>query len=991
MDYFETHIMKAAQETGYVDLQRKRLTTLPPGFEVAARLPYVHMDVSSNQRLQHDAVVGQLTSIPHLQALSMAATNMDEIPVGITRLSGLEYLDLSNNQLTELPAFMGNLRQLKVLKLDNNKLDELPALRYPMPFLEELHLSGNPLTATHLTSFPVLKKLYLSKTALPHLPASITSLAHLEILVLDNNEQLKIEDTCRLLAGCRALRRLSMRKCTINQAADSIRMLRQLTAIDLRESRYESIPDMPDIPEIDCDWPLPAPFYFNMIKDRADTRSFSLAKILPYEDAGVRTLPANVGELQHLDTLTCADLQRLPATVGRLTRLKSLAFINGKYDNLPDLSGLQALENVSVSGTDFTVFPEFIYRLPALKALTIERCGARPDYARIARMPALEKITADDMTDADLQYFMEPVQGRYIEVVLTTTHLPDTFYDLPCVEVFDLNKHEDAEINQLLTKLRRLPNLHTLIFNKLKPLPAAACIRWLQQFPRLKVATLYLEEQQVPASLAELPHLEHIHLYWSETCQAIPDLPPAMANSRPGQLVLEKTPFTAAYLHAFEVLNTHNITGTDIREIAFCLLARRYDTLRKMLPWPFTPDGQLPGAQVYISGEPTMCTRKELREWLQQRGATLAREMAAATHIFVGRHISATVITQLSGHHLQVVLEDHLKEQIQKEDIPFFLQPGGAELISQVTRLLKTDNNLMLVLQMIRGGGANPVLLGYLAAIYLFYHDEAIVAEAKCLFRKFASADLQYHIEVHWNEKYRYEREDAFAPLYLHPELDMFAFLLAYFRVRRFYSPGYTLWLKDIPDYAITDSIRDLYPMAMVSIETSNGAITQLLEKLPVIDIDNLVIEAPLATLPVTVWNIPTLGNITLRLKGSTGFTIPSLEPGRMVFSRLHIEGGTLINTDRLAACTQLTDCTIMNCNLSTADFVAGMPRLMQLNIANNRLAALPVGLRQCTELSSLNVMGNNITEKDVDALKLPGLKTFNNSPYKTKIINPLT
>ncbi|MBC9912732.1 leucine-rich repeat domain-containing protein [Chitinophaga varians] len=986
MDYFETHIMKAAQETGYVDLQQKRLTTLPPGYEAAARLSYVHIDVSSNQRLQHEKVIGQLASIPHIQALSMVATNMEEIPADITRLSGLEYLDLSDNKLIELPASIGHLRQLKVLKLNDNKLDELPVLKHPMPFLEELHLSGNPLEAIDLTPFPALKKLYLCKTALSNLPVSITRLAQLEILVLDNNEQLNIEDTCWLLAGCRSLRRLSMRKCAINKAPESIRLLRQLIAIDLRKSRYEPIPDilkMTEMTEIDCDWPLPAPFYFNMIKDRADTRSFSLTKILPYQEDGVRTLPANVGALQHLDALTCADLQRLPAAINHLKRLKSLAFINGKYDSLPDLSSLQGLEEVTISGTGFTAFPEFIYQLPALKTLTIERCMARPDYRRIARIPTLEKLTADDMTAADLQNFMQPVEGRYIEVVLTTTPLPDAFYDLPCITMFDLNEHEDTEVEPLLAKLCRLPNLHTLIFNKVRPLPVGDCIRWLRQFPRLKAVTLYLEEQQVPASLADLSHLEHIYLHWNESCQAIPDLPPLLANTRPGQLVLEKTPFTAAYLHAFEVLNTRGITGTGTRELAFCLLARRYDTLRKMLPWPFTPDGQLPGAQVYIAGEPTMCTRKELKEILLQRGATVTRAVAEATHIFVGRNISATVIAQLSGRLLHLVLEDHLKEQLQKEDTPFLLGTEGEALISQVTRLLKTDNSLMLALQIIRGGGANPIVLGYLAAIYLFYYEEDMVAEAKGLFRKFASADLQYHIEVHWKEAYRYKREDAFTSLYLHPEMDMFAFLLAFMKIRGAHTLG-NLWLKDIPDTAVTDSIRDLYPMNMVCIE-SRGSITQLLARLPLLHVERLVIEAPLDTLPPDVWHIPTLRGIKLVLKGSSGFTIPPLESAHMAFSRLQVENGHIINPEGLAACTQLKECLIIDGNLSTADFATGMPLLETLDLSNNHIAALPAGLTQCTQLSSLNIAGNSVTEEAVDALKLPKLHTLNYSPYKQK------
>ncbi|SJZ39741.1 Leucine rich repeat-containing protein [Chitinophaga eiseniae] len=988
MDYFETHVMKNAQETGYVDLQRKRLTVLPPGYEAAARLLYVHVDVSGNRELQHATVISQLAAVPHLQALNMASSNMEELPAGITRLSGLQYLDLSHNSLKELPPFVADLRQLKVLKLNNNKLSGLPLLPRPLPLLEELHLSGNALAAladSDLSVFPALKKLYLDGGRFIQLPASITHLSHLEILVLDNNGCLKITDACHLLANCDALRRLSMQNCDISVAPAGLTGLRQITALDLRRNMLRSVPHMPHLTTIECDWPLPAPFYFNMIKDRSDITSLHLFKILPYEEDGVRTLPANIGELQYLDAITFTDLQRIPVMVNKLAQLKSLSFINGGYAALPALSGLQALEHVRISGTRFAAFPEFVYQLPALKTLTIERCEVRPDYARIARLPALEKITTDDITAPDLQHFLQPIHGRYIDVVITAAQLPDAYYDLPCVQVFDLNQYEGIDVHHALSMLHRLPNLHTLIFNKVRPLPAADCIRWLQQLPRLRDATLYLGEQVLPASLARLPHLAHIRLFWNEHCQGIPELPPAVANTRPGQLVLENHPHTKAYLHAFEVLERRQITGTATRELAFCLLARRYDALKQRVPWPFTAEGELPGAQIYIAGEPTLCTRKELSAALRQRGADIVRDIAAATHVFVGQHISATAVVQLSEHPVQLVLEDHLKAQTLKEDAPFLVEEEGRELVSQVTRLLNTEDKLLLALQVIRGGGANPVLISYLAALHLFHRNNDIATEAKSLFRKFASAGLQHHIDVTWSETFRYKREDEFTSLYLHPELDMFAFLLAYFLAKGVDWRG-NLWLKHIPDDAVTDSIRDMLPVNMVSIESpGNGAITKLLKKLPLMQLQTLVIEAPITALPPEVWKMPTLENITLRLKGSPGFTIPQLEPGQVTFSRLSIEGAPLVHPEGVSIFRQLKKCTLSDCSLQNADFLGHMTQLEQLDISNNNLAALPAGLQAFDQLASLSIAGNNISEKEVDALQLPRLDVVNNTSYSKK------
>ncbi|RBL88217.1 leucine-rich repeat domain-containing protein [Chitinophaga flava] len=987
MEYFENHVMKDVREDGRINLQRKRLVKLPPGYQAAARLPYVHFDLSYNDALSHSTVIDELTAIPQLQGLTMIQTALKELPDNIARLQNLAILDISENKLSGCPDVLAALKQLRVLHLEKNKLTAFPVFSQPMEKLEALYIGNNTLCSLpqNLSVLPSLKILDVSNVHLIGLPQALTTLPHLETLVLDGNTALHMDEVFQLLAGCKTLKRLSIRNCGITKLPDSFKLLQQLVAIDVRGNGLTSLPEMPNITEIECDWRLPAPFYINMIKDRPDITSFSQSKIERYYNNRKETLPDNIAALQYVTSFTFSELEELPAATAGLTQAKDIFFYNGNYHTLPDLSGLMNLEKLSFVGTRVAVFPEFVYQLPALKCLVLADSNVRPDYERISGMPALETLTATRMTDEELQPFLQPVNGRYINVALIAAPLPAAFYDLPCVESFDFNSRDQLNLDETMLHLKRLPHLKKLVFRSSDRRSFATYINWLKEMTVLRDVTLYVDEQQVPASLAELTHLDKIRLEWSEGQTAVPDLPLTFGNTPAGQIVLEKKSYTAAYLHAFEQLSLLNLEEPLLRMIAFGLLARRYDALKELLPGPFDAAGQLPDARVYITGQSTIGSRKELAAILEARGARVVKELEEATHVYLGLDVTTNAVKQIIHLDLGFILEDHLKQLEIKDLAPFLMQEENKELTAQVTRLLKTkeENDMWLLLEMVRGGGANKKLLSYLVAIHLFHSNKEIALQAKILFRQYASAALQHHIRITWKDEYTHKKEDAYSSVYLHPELDVFAFLL----VVKIIKNGIPfLYLPHIPDHAVTDSLKDLDFIRVLYIDSPrNGELSRLLNSIQDMELDQLKITAPLATLPVAVWTMPTLTNISLDLKEVSGFTVPVLDNADVPVLHLTITKGKILHPERLAACRQLISLTLSDGGLETADFLTTMCKLDKLDLENNKLTTLPEGLSQLKELRELTITGNEITESDVDALILKGLIYLNHKYLKRK------
>lgn len=109
----------------------------------------------------------------------------------------LEYLSLKNDQLKELPRGIGKLKTLKTLDLSGNNFKTLPNNFTKLVNLEELYLNDEKnlnlaKTLKMLAKLPKLKSLHLENDNIEALPKEILRFKNLEHLYLNDNILKKI-------------------------------------------------------------------------------------------------------------------------------------------------------------------------------------------------------------------------------------------------------------------------------------------------------------------------------------------------------------------------------------------------------------------------------------------------------------------------------------------------------------------------------------------------------------------------------------------------------------------------------------------------------------------------------------------------------------------------------------------------------------------------------------------------------------------------------
>lgn len=113
------------------------------------------------------------------------------------KLSNIEYLSLENDHLKELPEFITFLKNLKTIDLSGNDFKQLPKSFINLQNLEEIFLNNEkdldlPNTLKVLSKLPKLKSLHLENDNITYVPSEILNLKNLEELYLTNNNLLDI-------------------------------------------------------------------------------------------------------------------------------------------------------------------------------------------------------------------------------------------------------------------------------------------------------------------------------------------------------------------------------------------------------------------------------------------------------------------------------------------------------------------------------------------------------------------------------------------------------------------------------------------------------------------------------------------------------------------------------------------------------------------------------------------------------------------------------
>lgn len=129
--------------------------------------------------------------------LNLSDQKVDWSNVDWSRFKNLEYINLKNDHLIEIPVGLTTLKSLKTIDLSGNDFQKLPESFSNLINLEEVFLNDEknidlPKTLKILAKLPNLKSLHLENDNLSSLPSEMLLFKNLEFLYLNQNKFIEI-------------------------------------------------------------------------------------------------------------------------------------------------------------------------------------------------------------------------------------------------------------------------------------------------------------------------------------------------------------------------------------------------------------------------------------------------------------------------------------------------------------------------------------------------------------------------------------------------------------------------------------------------------------------------------------------------------------------------------------------------------------------------------------------------------------------------------
>lgn len=176
-------------------LMKNELKTLPAHFSKLQTLEQAWL--GGNLNLNPQEVIAELSKIKTLQHLGFGGCAFSEITFQPGQLENVHNMWLAGNKLIKLEGLQ-YLKKLKSLSLGKNDLKTLPKGLIESATLEQLALNKNPAldfveVINELQQMKSLRMLDFSNNRLSKIPANVSKLSHLTLLVFRNNELLEEE------------------------------------------------------------------------------------------------------------------------------------------------------------------------------------------------------------------------------------------------------------------------------------------------------------------------------------------------------------------------------------------------------------------------------------------------------------------------------------------------------------------------------------------------------------------------------------------------------------------------------------------------------------------------------------------------------------------------------------------------------------------------------------------------------------------------------
>ncbi|MDC6295261.1 leucine-rich repeat domain-containing protein [Ralstonia pseudosolanacearum] len=342
--------MKNLQQKGGKELL---LTSLP-----IARLP--------------DAVF----NMTQLKAIRTEHCDLHELSPALQNLRQLEALSLSGaGKLNALPHAVGQLPRLQELRLVDTGIQAMPPM-WGASALKELTVSNTPLASLpdDLGALQKLAHLSLSGTQLRELPASAGNMSALQTLSLRDNK--KLSGLPQSLGNLSGLESLTL-------AGNHIR---ELPSMREAHSLQELTVDEPSLAK------LPPDFGTRGTLGRLAHLSLSNTKL--------RELPADLGNLSGLKTLSLQGNQRLealPQSFGKLSGLEMLSLVGNRIQSLPSMDGVSALKKLKIDDASLASLPrDFGAQHKMLTNLSLSNTQLRTLPSSIDKLSHLQELKLND-------------------------------------------------------------------------------------------------------------------------------------------------------------------------------------------------------------------------------------------------------------------------------------------------------------------------------------------------------------------------------------------------------------------------------------------------------------------------------------------------------------------------------------------------------------------------------------------------------------------
>lgn len=229
-------------------------------------------------------------------------------------------------------------------------------------------------------------------------------------------------------------------------------------------------------------------------------------------------MPAEVGLLQHLETLSITDesLSALPPEIGWLSQLKGFVCITAKVKTLPaEIKDWTSLEELRIVSRDFVALPPEIGQLPNLERLVVN--GGRNMHTLPSEMGDIKTLEYLRWSTASRTTRLPPSIVRLSNLeslILAEVHLkelPDDMGQLTNLTRLDLS---DNELTKLPASMSNLVNLKELNLHS-NPLTddCVAILVKLKNLRGLDVSRTELSKQAVERLKKALPKCVVGHSY----------------------------------------------------------------------------------------------------------------------------------------------------------------------------------------------------------------------------------------------------------------------------------------------------------------------------------------------------------------------------------------------------------------------------------------------------------------------------------------------